>query len=196
LVKIIGATIGCNIIYTAFLPIVKCITWPKKMLTAKELVEFYEMLPHPEGGFYKEMYRSAEHISHSALPNRFGGDRSFSTAIYFLLEQGNFSAFHIIQSDEVWHFYAGAALNIYVIDKNGALSIIRLGNDVAKGELFQAVVPAGCWFASAPAKDSAFSFVGCTVAPGFDFNDFELADSSILAATYPQHKAVIESLCR
>jgi predicted cupin superfamily sugar epimerase len=168
---------------------------PKKV-TAAALVQFYQMLPHPEGGYYKENYRSTEMVDAAALPKRFGSDRNFSTAIYFLLEQGNFSAFHVIKSDEVWHFYAGGPLNIYVINQAGALSTTKLGNDIQNGEVFQAVVPAGCWFASAPAAETDFSFVGCTVAPGFDFYDFELADGLTLAGQYPQHKALIESLCR
>jgi predicted cupin superfamily sugar epimerase len=83
------------------------------MLTAETLVNYFDMLPHPEGGYYKETYRSHELMAKDALPQRFVGDRSFSTAIYFLLEKGNFSGFHKIQSDESWHFYAGQTLFIY-----------------------------------------------------------------------------------
>ena len=116
----------------------------------------------------------------SALPERFTGDRHFSTAIYFLLEQGNFSAFHKIKSDECWHFYAGQTLHVYVLHDDGKMEIIKIGNDIAKGELFQFVVPANCWFASRPAAESDFCFVGCTVAPGFDFADFEMAEEKRL----------------
>src|SRR5271155_1623169 len=145
------------------------------MYTPQQLIQQFNMLPHPEGGYYKETYRSKESIHQNALPIRFFGDRNFSTAIYFLLEKGNFSAFHKIQSDECWHFYSGQTLNIYVIHQNGELEIIKLGNDVSNNETFQYVVPAGCWFASEPAENAAYSFVGCTVAPGFDFADFTLA---------------------
>ena len=154
------------------------------------------MRPHPEGGWYIETYKSGEYISGSTLPERFGGSRVFSTAIYFLLEQGNFSAFHRIKSDECWHFYAGDPLVVYVMQLNGRLDIIHLGNDIEKGQVFQFVVPANCWFASRPAPGSTFCFVGCTVAPGFDFTDFELATASSLTALFPQHKAIIEELCR
>jgi predicted cupin superfamily sugar epimerase len=166
------------------------------MLSVNEVVKHFEMLPHPEGGFYKETYRSEELIDNKALPQRFTGDRHFSTAIYFLLEKGNFSGFHKIQSDECWHFYAGQTLLIYVLHGNGKLETIQLGNDIVNGEVFQAVVPAGCWFASEPAPNSAFCFVGCTVAPGFDFADFELAKAAELIITYPDHSDVIKRLSR
>lgn len=166
------------------------------MLNIKQLIANYQLQPHPEGGWYKETYKSSEQIPSAALPVRFGSGRTFSTAIYFLLEQGNFSTFHKIKSDECWHFYAGEALEIFVIQHNGNLEIIRLGSNILNGELFQFVVPANCWFASRPAKNSAYSFVGCTVAPGFDFADFELAVASELLASYPAHAAIIHELCR
>ncbi|MEO6730606.1 MAG: cupin domain-containing protein [Ferruginibacter sp.] len=165
-------------------------------LTAKQLVEKYSLSPHLEGGYYKENYRSLETIPKAFLPKRFNGERSYSTAIYFLLEEGNFSAFHKIESDECWHFYAGETLLIHVIHLNGRLETIRLGSELQNGEQFQAVVPAGCWFASEPAAGTAYSFVGCTVAPGFDFGDFELANEEVLSKQFPQHKPLIKRLCR
>lgn len=165
-------------------------------MNAEQLVKHFNLLPHPEGGYYKETYRSAETVAATALPERFTGDRNFSTAIYFLLEKGNFSAFHKIKSDECWHFYAGGALLIHIIHLDGTLETVRLGNNIDSGESFQHVVPAGCWFASEPAPGSAFSFVGCTVAPGFDFADFEMADADELVRSYPKHKATIKRLCR
>jgi len=164
--------------------------------TAQQLIIEYGLLPHPEGGYYKETYRSEEMIPKTALPERFGGDRNFSTAIYFLLEEGNFSAFHRIRSDECWHFYARDALLVHVIHLNGVFETVELGNNISKKQCFQYVVPAGCWFASEPAPGSAFSFVGCTVAPGFDFADFEMAKADQLINQYPQHEAIIKRLCR
>ena len=157
------------------------------------------MQPHPEGGYFAETYRSNEEVQQNALPTRFSGPRSFSTAIYFLLESGQFSSLHRIQADEVWHFYAGDPLDVFVIDPGGELTIIRLGKRLDQGEVFQAVVPAGCWFGSKPViaatvKESGFSLVGCTVAPGFDFADFELADRTVLLNQFPQHRQVIEVL--
>jgi len=162
----------------------------------KQWVEKLQLLPHPEGGFYKENYRSTETLEHGCIPERFTGSRSMSTAIYFLITAGNFSAFHRIKSDECWHFYSGSCLLVYVIFPNGNLEIIRLGSNIKNGEVFQYVVPANCWFASCPAPESQYSFVGCTVAPGFDFNDFEMADSEYLAKEYPLHKEIIHSLCK
>lgn len=166
------------------------------MLNPQQLVDKYSLQPHPEGGWYKQTYKSSESVAAAALPERFGGNRPFSTAIYFLLEQGNFSAFHRIKSDECWHFYAGDTLQVYVIQQDGTLKIISLGQAIENNELFQYVVPANCWFASRPAPGSAFSFVGCTVAPGFDFADFELANADVLSKEYPQHAAIIRELCR
>ena len=161
-----------------------------------DLVAQFQLLPHPEGGYYKENYRINLIIDKQSLPIGFDGDRNSSTAIYFLLEKGNFSAFHRIKSDECWHFYTGQALLIYVIDKNGQLDLIKLGNNSKNGEVFQAVVPADCWFASEPAPESNFCFVGCTVSPGFDFKDFELAKATELTEDYPAHKTLILRLCR
>ena len=166
------------------------------MLSAQQLIKQYCLQPHPEGGWFKETYKSTEIISASALPERFGAPRVFSTAIYFLLEQGNFSAFHRIKSDECWHFYTGDPLDVYVLQQDGNLEIVHLGNNISKGLMFQYVVPADCWFASRPAPGSSFCFAGCTVAPGFDFADFELADAIALASLYPMHQSIIKTLCR
>jgi uncharacterized protein len=167
------------------------------MKPASYWTEKYQLLPHPEGGFYAETYRASETISQQALPSRFSGDRAFSTGIYFLLESHNFSAFHRIQADEMWHFYAGDALEVFVIDPgSGELKVIRLGDDPEKGETFQAVVPAGAWFGSRPAAGSSYALVGCTVAPGFDFADFEMAEREELSQLYPQHAGLIAELTR
>ena len=166
------------------------------MSIANQLIQKYNLQPHPEGGWYKQTYKSKERIDADALPERFGAIRAFSTAIYFLLEKGNFSAFHRIKSDECWHFYKGDALDIYIIEQNGELKIISLGNDLEKGHSFQYVVPANCWFASRPAPESEYCFVGCTVSPGFEFEDLELADVTELSVMYPQHKSIIKELCR
>ncbi|MCW3091267.1 MAG: cupin protein [Ferruginibacter sp.] len=167
-----------------------------ELITAKKLVEKFTLSRHPEGGYFKENYRSLEIIPKAFLPKRFNGERSYSTAIYFLLEENDFSAFHKIKSDECWHFYAGQTLWIHVIHLNGKLEVIKLGNDLLKGELFQAVVPAECWFAAEPAPGTSYSFVGCTVAPGFDFSDLELGERTELLKQFPQHKLLISRLCR
>jgi predicted cupin superfamily sugar epimerase len=152
--------------------------------------------PHPEGGYYRVNYQSSLTIARSALPSNYQGDRSASTAIYFLLDGENFSAFHRIASDELWHFYAGSSLVVYVIDGDGNYSELQLGCEADQGEVFQAVVKSGCWFASRVKDGVGFSLVGCTVAPGFDFADFELAVRSELIEKYPAQRKLIEELTR
>ena len=166
------------------------------MITAEALIEKYQLLSHPEGGHYLQTYCSNEFIPANALPARFSGDRYISTAIYFLLAGKQFSAFHRIKSDELWHFYTGTGLLIYIIHPDGKGNILKLGDDVPCGYSFQQMVPAGCWFASRPVDENGFSFVGCTVAPGFNFADFELGDKDELAKQFPQHEEWITQLCR
>ena len=149
---------------------------------------------HPEGGWFVESYRSAGSIPSAALPERFDGPRSFCTAIHFLLEGGDFSALHRLNSDETWHFYEGAPLTVHVISPAGIYYRLLLGRDPERGEVFQATVPAGCWFGAE--SGGGLSLAGCTVAPGFDFDDFELADRKVLAARFPQHGALITRLTR
>lgn len=160
---------------------------------AQYWIERLHLEPHPEGGYYRQTYKSELEIDR--LPG-FGGPRAAATAIYFLLEGRHFSAFHSLRSDEMWHFYAGSPLVVYVIDPAGEYSSILLGCDPDAGQLFQAVVKAGCWFASHVADWKGWALVGCTVAPGFDFADFELARREELIAKYPQHREVIRKLTR
>lgn len=166
------------------------------MKSATDYIQQLQLEPHPEGGYYSRTYASEELISGNALPQRFGADRLISTAIYFLLDGKNFSAFHRIKSDELWHFYAGDGLQIYVIHPDGRGEILKLGNDLSNGFSFQHVVKAGCWFASKPITENGFSFAGCTVAPGFDFADFELAEKDELLKLYPQHNQWISRFCK
>lgn len=150
--------------------------------------------PHPEGGHYRQTYRAD--LVLEELPRQFSGPRPASTAIYFLLEGKNFSAFHRLRSDELWHFHVGASLTVHVIDQDGRFSEIQLGSDPEAGEVLQAVVRAGCWFASQIRDENSFALVGCTVAPGFDFDDFELAERVPLIERYPQHRDLITRLTR
>ena len=166
------------------------------MHDARYWIDSFKLLPHPEGGFYRETYRAELKLPHAALPQRFGGDRSACTAIYFLLEGDQFSAFHRIAADEMWHFYAGAALAVHEIDEAGEHIETRLGPDPERGDTFQYVVPAGRWFASCLAEGKGFALVGYTVAPGFDFAEFEIAERAALAGQYPRCASVIERLTR
>ena len=161
-----------------------------------KLVSSLNLLPHPEGGFYKETYRSNGIINKNALPDYFSGSRNYSTAIYFLLTSDNFSAFHRIKQDEIWHFYQGSPLYVHVIDKHGNYTRYAVGLNIEAGQVPQLVVPAGCWFASSVKEENSYSFVGCTVAPGFDFADFELANYEELASKYPKHRDIIKELTR
>lgn len=164
------------------------------MAILQDLIHLFELMPHPEGGFFKETYRAEENISQSALPERFSGNRSFSTAIFYLLGQGDRSRLHRIQADEVWHFYLGGPLVVAGIDLKGEPFEITLGQDVNAGQQLQCTVYAGQWFGAFPAPGTEFSFVGCTVAPGFDFADFELGNQQQLLADYPQAQAIIQRL--
>jgi predicted cupin superfamily sugar epimerase len=164
--------------------------------TAQYWINKINLIAHPEGGYYCETYRSQLSIAKEALPPEFTGSRLVSTAIYFLLEGENFSAFHRLRSDEIWHFYAGGTIAVHVIDPDGSYSKIQLGSDPQAGEVFQAVVKAGSWFASQVRDPKSFALAGCTVAPGFDFADFELGKRSELVKLYPQHRDLIEQFTR
>lgn len=164
--------------------------------TAASWIEHLRLSPHPEGGHFRQTYVSEVSLGTSCLPPGFTGPRAASTAIYFLLEEGNFSAFHRIRSDELWHFYAGDPLEVLVLNSDGQLEIVRLGPDPEKDQNFQAVVRAGNWFASRVASGGSFALAGCTVSPGFHFDDFEMASGDELARLYPQHSLLIEQLTR
>jgi uncharacterized protein len=154
------------------------------------------LIVHPEGGYYCETYRSQLSIVKAALPPEFTGPRLVSTAIYFLLEGENFSAFHRLRSDELWHFHTGGTIVVHVIEPGGVRSEIHLGSDPEAGEVFQAVVHADSWFASKVRDPKLFALAGCTVAPGFDFADFELGNRAELVKFYPQHRPLIEQFTR
>src|SRR6476661_2662475 len=164
--------------------------------SAKYWIDKLGLIAHPEGGYYRETYRSGLSIARDALPPQFTGPRLVSTAIYFLLESNNFSAFHRLRSDELWHFHAGGPITVHVIEPDGSYSGIQLGADPDAGQVLQAVVKSQRWFASEVRDATSFALAGCTVAPGFDFADFELGKRSDLVNIYPQHRALIERLTR
>jgi uncharacterized protein len=156
-----------------------------------DIVRRLEMQLHPEGGYFRESFRAP--LILSGLPH--GVQRNASTAIYFLLPAGSFSAFHRVRSDEVWHHYDGDPLALHIIDRDGAYVKILLGPNLRAGERPQAVVPADTWQAAEP-LGSSFSLCGCTVAPGFDYADFELAKRDEVAAQFPERAAIITRLTR
>ena len=150
---------------------------------------------HPEGGYFKETYRSELEFDPKDIGLKIKGKRSLSTGIYFLIESENFSAFHRIKSDEMWHYYGGDPLIVHMIDERGVYAKQLIGNNLDKGEQLQFVVPANVWFASEVKKGGDYSLVGCTVSFGFDFADFELADIELIKK-FPQHKRIIERLLK
>lgn len=156
-----------------------------------ELISQLALQPHPEGGHYRETYRSAQRVT------RPGDDatRSACTAIYYLLRGHEKSTWHRIRSDEMWHFYDGAPLHVHVLLPEGGLALLRLGNPLFHvGAQFQALVPAGAWFAAECADAGGHSLVGCTVAPGFEFEEFEIAQAAQLVREWPLHRELIERL--
>ncbi|MDQ6966213.1 MAG: cupin domain-containing protein [Mariprofundaceae bacterium] len=165
------------------------------MQSAADWIRKLDLQAHPEGGFYRETYR-AESCFEGAAQDDFPAGRHHSTAIYFLLEHGNFSAFHRIRSDELWHFYAGDGLLIHVISPDGNYRCLQLGTNTEAGQLPQAVVPADCWFASEVVERGSFALVGCTVSPGFDFADFELGSRKELISLFPQYQPLLRRMIR
>jgi len=148
---------------------------------------------HPEGGYFKEVYRSNEQLKQ--LPERFSGTRSIATSIYFLLGRNDKSHFHKIKSDETWHFYLGAALELHQITEDGTYSMVRIGPDILEGDVLQYTVPKNAWFAAQCIDTNGYSLVGCTVAPGFDFQDFALAKASELIPLCDKEAELIEAFC-
>ncbi len=165
------------------------------MRSAEFWINQLQLLPHPEGGFFKETYRSNESIEKAGLPSRFGGTRNFSTAIYFLLRSEDKSLFHRIKSDELWHFHCGGVLLIYVLTPGG-VEVLKLGNDLEDGQSLQVTIPANCWFGAKVSLPNTYVLSTCTVAPGFDFNDFELADRKTLLKDFPNQRELITDLTR
>ncbi len=166
-------------------------------MTAQEWIDRLGLVPHPEGGFFCETWRSAGTVPGAALPAAFGGDRSLATAILYLLRAGDFSAFHRLRSDELWFFHDGADLEIHHLVAGRGHLVTRLGVGPAAGP--QAILPAGEWFAARlaqPASPDAFVLVGCVVAPGFDFADFDMARRDDLAREFPGCEEIVVELTR
>lgn len=164
--------------------------------TAKKLISQFNLQKHPEGGYFKETYRSEGVIPEAVFPDTFEGSRNYCTGIYFLLTSDTFSAFHKIRQDEMWHFYQGSPLTIHMISPEGNYSKQVVGLDFENGELPQFTVPKEYWFAAEVNEPDNYSFVGCTVSPGFDFRDFELAERNPLSSRFPQYKEIISRLTR
>ena len=161
------------------------------VITGEYWVQKLSLLKHPEGGYYRETYRGSDLINQDQSLSRYGGARNTSTAIYYLLIDQDFSAFHKLQSDEIFHFYSGSALDVHIISDLGEYSYYKVGNNPDNNEILQLVIPHGNWFASCVSQPDSYSLIGCTVSPGFDFADFTLANQEDLINLYPQHKKII-----
>ena len=159
---------------------------------ARKYIKQLGLVKHPEGGYFKEVYRSGEIIRQKHLPKRYKSARNFSTSIYFLIEGKQFSSFHRLQSDELWHFYDGSTVLIYILDNKGNLSLEKLGRE--KYCSFQLTIKKGNWFAAEVENKKSFSLFGCIVSPGFDFEDFELGMRNKLIKDFPQHREIITHL--
>jgi len=165
-------------------------------LSKDALIEELDLQPHPEGGYFKETYRSAHSIPNDVLEGNHVGDRSYGTGIYFLLTADTFSAFHRIEQDELWFFHQGVPIELHMISPSGVHSIHMIGNDILNGQQPQLVVPATYWFAAKVVGEGDFSLVSCTVSPGFDFRDFVLPSRDELTSTFPQHSDIIAQFTR
>jgi uncharacterized protein len=161
-------------------------------MKAEYLVRKLSMEKHPEGGYFRQTYKSDRQFTLEG----YDGPRSAGTAIYYLLKSGQFSAFHRMRSDEVWHFYEGSALALHIIESDGCLKTVILGKDPRKEQVFQAAVKAGNWFAASVVRSGSYSLVGCTVVPGFEYQDWEMGDRDTLLNEYPAHKKIIEKYTR
>jgi uncharacterized protein len=163
-------------------------------LTAEQIIRVHDLRRHPEGGYFRESYRSDEYIRRDCLPSRYAGDRCFSTAIYYLLVAGSVSRLHRIAGDEIWHFYLGGSLTVVELKADGSAEHVVLGPELDAGQRLQHVVRAGTWFGAFPNSGSNYALVGCTVAPGFDFADFEMATRRQLLERYPGEEDCILKL--
>jgi predicted cupin superfamily sugar epimerase len=155
-----------------------------------EIIRLLGLEPHPkEGGYFREIYRSNGNI---ATP---GGPRAYSTAIYFMLTKDTFSAMHRLCSDEIFHLYMGGPVEMLNIYPDGSGGIVRIGHNLAGGERPQVIVSAGVWQGSRLAEGAEFALMGTTVAPGFDYADYEDGTRDGLCREYPEFKEMIEKLC-
>jgi uncharacterized protein len=153
-----------------------------------------DLLPHPEGGYFKQTFESGERTSDNELSVNFEGQRKLYTSIYFLLSSKDVSHFHRLKSDELWYYHAGSPLTVHVIHENGDYEEMKVGMNLDQGERPQILVKKNSIFGSSVMDKDTCSLVGCMVSPGFEFQDFELFTQDELLAKYPQHKEIIEKL--
>jgi predicted cupin superfamily sugar epimerase len=165
-------------------------------MTAGEIISMLRLEAHPEGGYFTETYRSGESVARAHLPSRYGGNRPFGTAIYYLLTPDSFSSMHRLSSDEIFHFYLGDPVELLELHPDGRGEIILLGSGLAKGMAPQAVVPAGVWQGARLVPGGTYALLGTTVAPGFDFGDFEIGVRAALIERHSSSAELITALTR
>lgn len=164
-------------------------------MTAEEIIKRLGLQQHPkEDGYFIETHRSMDRISWEALPGGYNGDRAYSTAIYFLLTEGGYSELHRLRSDEVYHYYMGAPLELLLLLPDGSGKMLRLGTRLNAGELPQIVVPRNAW--QGAMTTGAYTLFGCTVAPGFEYPDYETGNREDLVRKYPEFEEEIRRLTR
>jgi len=167
------------------------------MLTADQIISLFNLKPHPkEGGYFVETYRSLETIPENALTRRYKGNRTFATAIYYLLAPGAFSPIHRLQSDEIFHFYLGDPVEMIQLFPDGSGRVTILGSDILKGMQPQVVVPRGVWQGARLLKNGKYGLLGTTVSPGFEFADYESGHRDELVKSYPQYREWIIALTK
>jgi len=165
------------------------------MLTAEQIIKLLDLRPLPmEGGLYRETYRSREKIPSAALPDRYRADKSFCTAIYYLLAPGACSRLHRLPTDEIFHFHLGDAAEMLQLHPDGRSEIVPIGPDIAAGQRLQAVVPRGTGQGCLLKQGGRFALMSVTIAPGFDFADYEQADRKALIRQYPDRAEMIRKL--
>lgn len=167
-------------------------------MTADEVKKILKLAPHPcEGGCYVRTYESGELLPANAFSDgRYAGPRYTGTAIYYLLEPDTFSEMHRLNSDEIFHFYAGDAVEMLQLKEDGSGVTVRIGNRLAAGERPQVVVPRGIWQGSRLAPGGNWALLGCTVSPGFEFEDYETASREQLCAGWPEFRELLHALTR
>jgi len=162
---------------------------------AQQIIDRLQLQPHPkEGGFFRETYRSAYAFSSSAMPVRYGADRSAGTAIYYLLTPETFSAMHRLKTDEIFHFYAGDPVRMLQLLPDGRGKEVIIGSDVLAGHEPQVVVPSGVWQGSCLVEGGEYALLGCTVAPGFDYGDYEHGSRESLIEQHMNFEKLITRL--
>ncbi len=162
--------------------------------TAAELISTLDLARHPEGGWFREIYRTPFTVDAESLPERFAGSRGLSATIHYLLERGDASHLHRLHSDEQWLHLDGGTLEISVIDETGNLTVHHLGTDIDAGESLHTLVPAGCWFGAEIEGSSPWALVACITSPAFEYEDFELGHRDLLLAQFPEHADLVRRL--